>query len=93
MQTFKATLFITLAASLICLCPSASDGSALNGRAHKLTVQALQSTARGDYDAAIRQYRAALQVRPDDRGIQLALGYVMYLRDKQEVEWGTCCLR
>lgn len=56
----------------------------LTDKAHNLTVKAIKSGIRGDYEAAIRYYKAALKVRPNDRGIQISLGHVMYLRDKQK---------
>lgn len=51
--------------------------------AHALTGKALLAGLRGDEEAAIGYYRAALKHRPNDRGIQLALGHALYIRDKQ----------
>ena len=49
-----------------------------------MTVKGIHSVSKGDYEAAIRYYKAALKARPNDRGIQMALGQVFYLKDKQE---------
>ena len=47
-----------------------------------LTAKGLDSFARGDYVDSIRYYREALKLSPNARGIQLALGHVLYLREK-----------
>lgn len=57
----------------------------LTDKAHALTAKALDSIhSRGDYEAAIRQYKAALKEMPNDRGILIALSHTEYIRDKQE---------
>ena len=58
--------------------PSADD------LAHALTSKALLAGMRGDDEAAIGYYRAALKHKPNDRGIQLALGHALYIRDKDK---------
>lgn len=52
--------------------------------AHALTGKALLAGMRGDNEAAIGYYKAALKYRPNDRGIQLALGHTLYIRDKRK---------
>ena len=52
--------------------------------AHALTSKALLAGMRGDDEAAIGYYRAALKHKPNDRGIQLALGHALYIRDKDK---------
>ena len=42
------------------------------------------AAAKHDYQGAINQLKAALQLQPDDRDIQMALGAVLHARDLQE---------
>lgn len=42
------------------------------------------AAAKHDYQGAISQLKAALQLRPDDRDIQMALGAVLHAKDMQE---------
>lgn len=52
--------------------------------AHALTGKALLAGMRGDEEAAISYYRAALKYRPNDRSIRIALGHAMHSRDKDK---------
>ena len=72
------TFILLTSTSGICGSPSADD------QAHELTVKALHSFMTGDYDGAINYYRAALKFRPDDESIQICIGRILYLKDKQK---------
>jgi ferric-dicitrate binding protein FerR (iron transport regulator) len=52
-------------------------------KVHALTIKAIRSSMMGDYESTIRYYRAALKETPHDEGIQLALQYVLFQRDKK----------
>ncbi len=80
---------LTIVFLITCLGVSSLPGSTgnaetLNDDSHALTVKAIHSAAKGDYDSAIRYFKSALKLRPDDRGIRIALGHVMYTKDKEE---------
>lgn len=61
--------------------------------AHALTVKALNAAMRGDFEAEIDYYRAALKHTPNDRGIQLALGHALYIRDRDKDKGQQASLR
>ena len=72
------TAYLTISTNMFLV-----NATTLDDQAHALTVKGIHSVGRGDYESAIRYYKEALKARPNDRGIQMALGQVFYLREKE----------
>jgi ferric-dicitrate binding protein FerR (iron transport regulator) len=84
MKTTKVMLPVLITFVLLIGTSGICGSSSADDQAHELTVKALHCVRVGDYDGAINYYRAALKFRPDDEGIQICIGKILYLKDKQK---------
>lgn len=63
---------------------SGTEELSVDDKVDALYRRATNSFGSGDYEGAIKYYKKALKLKPDDRNIQLALGEALWTKDKKK---------